>query len=131
MNKIKFKGIVVKIYFDGKSYFNVCLILDELPENVDWKSFEIVNDKGEIGHSTGYCDLDKKTIWLCVTKGCEFSDLLSTVSHEMGHLIEGGFKKNPPTGNRYFNLHEKKAGHYENFVLDCYELTNKIMNKIK
>lgn len=57
-----------------------------------------------------------------------FKDVEEFTFVELGHLVEGGFKKNPPNTQRYFKRHEEKAEHYANFVIDSFNITNKIFN---
>jgi len=131
MKKLLFKNIVVEVYQDPMEFAN----MDEKPFGDipdEYQFAGIVNmDNGEVGEfkSTGFTTLDDKTIRIYCAPDCEFDDLLSTVSHEMGHLIEGGFKKNPPNSNRYTSRHEQKAEHYEHFVMDCYNLTKQILKE--
>ena len=42
-------------------------------------------------------------------------DYSKVIAHEVGHLIEGGFKKNPAP--RMKNLHEVKANHYMDYFM--------------
>ncbi len=124
MKKIQFKNKIIKIYTDPIKYCN-CKDkpMGEIPKGA---IFAGLNE----GDSTGFCNLNTNTITLYVGHNCTFIDLLSTISHELGHLIEGGFKNNPPQKNKYFDLHEQKAEHYENFVLDSFNLTSNIFNLI-
>jgi len=123
MKEIKFQDKTIRIYSDPMEFVNMeKKPLGDIPEGAEF----IGLDDGS--KSSGFVGLDDKIIRLYVGLGCEFIDLFSTVSHELGHLIEGGFKKNPP--HKYFNKHEAKAEHYENFALDCYMLTNLIIDQL-
>lgn len=99
MTEFQFKSYTVRLYVDAAE-----------PEIAE-------------GFSTGFAMLEDKIIRLYVGPNPDFEDVLSTVSHELGHLIEGGFRKNPPDKRRWFNRHEAKAEHYEDFALDAYRLT--------
>lgn len=122
MQLITYNDIIIELYTDPIEFFNIKeKPLGEIPEN--WVFAGIVD-----GKSSGFCILEDKTIFILIEKNCPFEDLLATVSHELGHLVEGGFKKNPPNTQRYFKRHEEKAEHYENFVIDSFNITNKIFN---
>lgn len=124
MITFNFKNIKINIYTDPMEFANC----DEKPFGEIPDDYTFAGVQG--GNSTGFASIDLNMISIYVGPNCEFKDLLSTTSHELGHLIEGGFKKNPPQKDRYFNKHEEKANHYENFVLDSYDLTNLIFSKI-
>jgi hypothetical protein len=129
MKIIKYKNITIKLYQDPMEFANS----DEKPFGniIEGATFGGVVDiiTGKKCKSTGFTTLDNKTIFLYVDPTCDFKDCLSTVSHEMGHIIEGGFKKNPPNSTRYNKRHEQKAEHYENFTMSCYNLTKRIITK--
>lgn len=126
MKKITFNNYKIRIYTDPMEFANMPeKPFGEIPEGA---IFFGIDDGSK---STGFTTLEDKNIRFFVAKDCEFEDLLSTVGHELGHLVEGGFKKNPPDKTRYFNRHEQKAEHYENFVLDSYKLTNRIFCETK
>jgi hypothetical protein len=119
--KIVFNGQEIRIYRDAHAFANT----REKPFGTIPKDAELELHNCS---STGYTMLEDRIIRVFVEKGCSFEDLLGTVSHEMGHLVEGGFKKNPPNKIRYFKRHEVKAEHYENFALNAYKLTNHILS---
>jgi hypothetical protein len=124
MKKIAFKGIKVKVFFDPMEYANMPeKPFGDIPKGA---IFSGISDGKKQSYSTGFTTIDDRIIRIVVLKDCPFLDLFSTVSHELGHLIEGGFRKNPPNKNRYFNRHEKKANHYEQFCVKAYTLTSKI-----
>lgn len=116
MKKIQFKDISVQIYTDAVEYTNDWF---GLPEGA-------VLDETSVPESAGMTNIAEREIAIYTTKLCSFQELLGTVSHELGHLIEGGFKKNPPQKPRYDKRHELKAEHYSAFVVDSYELSCKI-----
>jgi hypothetical protein len=116
MKQIQFKDISVKIYTDAVEYTN------------DWFGMPegAILDKSSVPESAGMADIIGKEIAIFTTKLCSFDDLLSTVAHELGHLVENGFKKNPPQKPRYEKRHELKAEHYESFTIDSYRLSRQI-----
>ena len=126
MIKFIFNKIKVKVYTDPMEFAN----MPEKPFGEIPNGAKFVGIEGDF-KSSGFTCLSDKVVRIYVDKKCPFEELLSTVSHELGHLIEGGFKKNPPDKNRYFNKHEEKAEHYENFTLNAYKLTCLIFKKIK
>jgi hypothetical protein len=117
MKKITYKKIKVCWYSDPMEYAKKFI---DIPEGAEL---------AEVPQSAGMAELDTKTIHIFMNLCCPFEELLSTVSHELGHLIEGGYKKNPPDKERYSNRHEDKANHYETFTMDAYKLTLKIFLK--
>jgi hypothetical protein len=124
---LKYNGIKISVWTDAKKFFNMKgKPFGDMPKDTDYDSMVI-----EGGFSSGFCTLKDKHIRFLVQANCPFDDLLSIVSYEMGHLIEGGYSKNPPEKSRYFNKHELKAEHYEKFVMDCYKLTLKIYTALK
>lgn len=116
MKKLKYKQIVVELYTDEQEYVNdffappegAILDIESLPE------------------SAGFANIETNTISIFKNKVCSFDDLLSTVAHELGHLITGGFKDNPPQKEKYDYLHEKKAEHYEQFTVDSYQIAKMV-----
>lgn len=125
MKKITYKGIKIKIYTNAMEFATMPeKPFGEIPEGA---TFSRISNNCK---STGFTTLQDKTIRIFVDKGCEFKDLLSTVSHELGHLVEGGFKKNPPDKVRYAKRHERKAEHYELFALDALNVTGFIFEAI-
>ena len=79
-------------------------------------------DETQLPASAHFACVPENEIAIYVREDCSFTELLSTVAHELGHLIEGGFKKNPPEKDRYLKKHEEKAEHYEAFVLKAYKI---------
>jgi hypothetical protein len=126
MKKINFKGIEVRLFLEANQFAQLPeKPFGELPEGALFGG--VVDDSGNRFCSTGFTVISQKRIYLFVDNDIfDFRDLLSTVSHELGHLIEGGFKKNPPQKRRYDSRHEAKADHYENFALDAYDLSKMI-----
>lgn len=86
----------------------------------------VLNDY--IPTSSGFACIPDNEIAIFKRDDCSFDDLLSTIAHELGHLIEGGFKKNPPDKDRYWKRHEQKAEHYENFTMKAYRITKIIID---
>ena len=122
MKKITFKGTPIYLYTVPKEYF---VMVGVIPKDA------IPADVFEIEHMTGFVTLSDKPIRLLIHPKCSFRDVLGLVSHERGHKVEGGFKKNPPDKFRYATRHEQKADHYQNFTLDSYDLAVKITLALK
>lgn len=115
MQEFEFEGRVVRLYTDAREFVDAPeKPFGDIP--AEWEP-----DASEC-QSTGFTTLDDKIIRVFVSPDCPFDDLLSTCAHELGHLVEGGFRKNPPDKPRWFNRHEAKAEHYENFVLSAYRM---------
>ena len=85
---------------------------------------ELVNEDEVSSECMGFAQIDEKLVWIFVPKEYDLRDLKETIAHEIGHVIDGGFKKNPAPRMR--NLHENKANHYMNFYL----LVDKIVTDI-
>ena len=119
MEKIKIDGINVKIYNNAKEF---CYDYFDIPKGA-------ILDVNNLPKSAGFACIPDNEIAININNGCEFSEILGTVAHEIGHIIEGGFVKNPPDEDRYEDIHEKKAEHYENFTLTAYKIAKYIHNK--
>lgn len=79
----------------------------------------------------GFAEIENKIVWIFIPPfPTSYNDILLTVAHELGHIVENGFKKNPPQKQRYFHKHEQKAVHYENFVKDAIEITKLIYDEL-
>ena len=79
----------------------------------------------------GFSELESNTIWLFIPRNhVQFNDVFLTVAHELGHIITGGFKKNPPNKPRYAKRHEQKAEHYENFAKCLIEICDLIYDDL-
>lgn len=113
------KGIKICYYSDPQEYAKKFV---EIPEGA-----EIAMEY--LPKSTGMAEIDTKTIHIFKGSCCDFDELLSTVAHELGHIVEGGYKKNPPQKPRYDNKHEDKANHYEQFVMLARSITKNIFIK--
>lgn len=83
-------------------------------------------DVDSLPESAGFADIDGNEIAIYKNEICSFDDLLSSVAHEMGHLITGGYVDNPPGAEVYDELHEAKAEHYETFTVDAYQVAKMI-----
>ena len=130
MKKIVSNRVKVLIYTDPIEYS--CRPeqpLGELPEGAIYAG--IIDEHCQTKKSTGFAMINANTIVIFSEVDCDFEDLFSNVSHELGHLIEGGFKNNPPQKPRYDKKHEEKAMHYESFALHAYRLTTKIISHLK
>lgn len=119
MKEFKFNNISVCLYSDPEAFARKFY---DVPENA-------VLDMESLPDSAGFSEIESKQIWIYVGKTCTFKELLSTVAHELGHLITGGFIENPPFEEEYDELHEVKAEHYEDFVVNSYDLA-KIIEKM-
>lgn len=120
------EGIKVEIFESakewGETFYN-------LPDNAVLDEKELKELNGEIN---GFACLEDNTISLYVPM-IDDDELEETIAHEIGHLVEGGFKKNPPDKSRYNKRHELKANHYQDYyklVKKIYELTLLQLNKI-
>jgi hypothetical protein len=124
MIKFEFNGdIVIELYTDSKEWTN------EFYPDIS-KDCII-----EAPMSTGFANIRDKVIYIFKRDDCTFEDLLETVSHELGHIVTGGFKYNPPSISWLYwltdNIHEKKALHYEKFTLTAYSITKELFKYIK
>lgn len=116
----KIEGIKISLYTDAEEYVKDFF---EIPDGA-------FLDTTNLPKSAGFACVEDNEIWIYKGSDCSFEELLSTVAHELGHLVEGGFKKNPPNKVRYNAKHELKAIHYENFVLKSYRIAS-ILFKIE
>lgn len=131
MERFKFKGITIDVYRDPMEFAKMEeKPFGDIPEEYQFAGIVDI-ETGDIGvsKSTGFTILDDRTIHFYIDPECTFEDLLETVAHELGHLVEGGFKKNPPQKRRYHRRHEEKAEHYECFVMDSFNLTKLILKQ--
>jgi len=116
MRTIEFNGIQINIYNDllkyGKEFLGV-------PDGA--------HADVEGSDMTGGCaSIEHNSISFYVNPNHSFDELLETVAHELGHLITGGYEKNPPDEDGYSEEHEKKANHYQEFTMDAYKLAKKL-----
>lgn len=98
-----------------------------IPE--DYKIEDLQNATELQSECMGFSSIDDNELWIYKSKNCSFEELLSTVAHELGHLVEGGYKKNPPQTKRYDSRHELKAIHYENFVVKSHRIAAALFNE--
>lgn len=112
MDKFKYKEITVEVYTD----------VSEFAEKLYAPPEGAILDTESLPNDAGFSCITTNTIAIWKTKIASFDELLSTVSHEIGHLITGGFETNPPLDEKYDDLHEEKAEHYETFALDSYNI---------
>jgi hypothetical protein len=116
-----------------KSFNHNCYKIDIYTNITEWaKEFYgmsddaiLVNTEDVNNDYMGFAELENKKISIFIPNNQNDLELSKVVAHEVGHIIEGGFKKNPAA--RMINLHERKAEHYENYFV----LVNDIINKIK
>lgn len=115
MKKVEVEGVQISYYTSEKEWIEE--FYGDLPEGylIDAKS---------LPNSTGFASLNPEEIFILRTSRSEFEDLLSTVAHELGHIVSGGYETNPPDNEEFADEHEKKAEHYENFVMKAYKITN-------
>lgn len=125
--KLTYKGVVFDIITDVGTFNRK----RDNPFDKITTDYLINLDTKEKCYSTGYCMLNTNVVTLLILPNCQFMDLLETISHELGHLIIGGYTYNPPDVEQYYAEHEKKAEHYQNFVLDAYAVTLKVIDKLK
>ena len=110
----KIEDITVSLYTDAEEYTKDFF---DIPEGA-------ILDTEDLPESAGFACIKDNSIWIYKREDCCFYDLLSTIAHELGHLVEGGYRKNPPDKMRYDKKHEEKANHYEDFVMKAYRFTN-------
>lgn len=115
----KIEDVTVNFYTNAQEYANDFF---DMPDGAEI-------DDLYLPESAGFASIDDKEIWIYKRHDCTFEDLLSTVAHELGHLVEGGFKKNPPQTNRYDKKHELKAIHYENFTVKAYRIATELLKE--
>jgi hypothetical protein len=126
MHELKLDTVTVKIYIDPLEFCNSDgKPFGDIPENATFGGV-IDEGTGNERHCTGYSILEDNTVYIFLDEHCDLAELLSVVAHELGHLIEGGFKKNPPNNSRYAKKHEEKANHYEKFTMNAYKLALEI-----
>lgn len=116
--EFRLNNIKVLVFTDDNEFLN--------SYNPNYKEL----DKNELP-ANGFSNLDKNTIILLWDSGYRFEDLLDVISHEYGHIIEGGFEKNPEKIRAMEDEHEEKAEHYQEFVMNSYRLSVKIFNFYK
>lgn len=90
-----------------------------IPEDAQIQNIEELTTE-----SMGFAIIEDKEIFIFIPIGNQ-NCYKSTIAHEIGHIIEGGFKKNPTP--RMNKLHEKKAEHYEYY----FNLVTKIINYVE
>jgi len=116
MNQFKIKDYTINICQDiyewGREFYNV-------PENTILDNIEELTST-----SMGFSMIEEKEVWIFIPEGNEKECYRSTIAHEVGHIIEGGFKKNPAP--RMNMLHEKKAEHYEQYFNLVMEIINHV-----
>ena len=120
MRSFTYNELTICVYTDPYEWLDEFY---EIPEGVEYEVK--IND---LPDSAGFAQIDDKHIFIFKKKDCDFEDMIATVSHEYGHIIEGGFTHNPPQEDEYDELHEQKAEFYEKFVSDCFKLTNYIFS---
>jgi hypothetical protein len=116
----------MKVLKEQDYTINVCTdIIEWAKEFYDMPDGAILANEDEVNtECMGFAQIEDKEVWIFVPKEYNLKDLKETVAHEIGHIIDGGFKKNP--ASRMMKLHEVKADHYMNFYL----LVDKIVNDI-
>ncbi len=78
---------------------------------------ELVNEKEVSSECMGFAQLDEKLVWVFVPKEYCLNDLKETIAHEIGHIVEMEYPKNPEQIEANDERHEMKADHYMNFYL--------------
>jgi hypothetical protein len=116
MYQFKIKDYTVNICQDiyewGREFYGI-------PDNAELDNIEELTST-----SMGFSMLEEKEVWVYIPKGNMKECYRSTIAHEVGHIIEGGFKKNPAP--RMMKLHEKKAEHYEQYFNLVMEIINHV-----
>lgn len=125
MDIIQYEDYTIKIFTTatewGKTFY-------DLPENAVLDEKELNELNGEIN---GFACISDKTISLYIPDLTDFDEIETTIAHEVGHIIEGGFKKNPPDKARYNKRHEVKAKHYEDYYNAVKNMNKLVLEKIK
>ena len=114
MDQFKIKDYTVNICQDiyewGREFYGI-------PDNAELENIQELTST-----SMGFSMLEEKELWVYIPEGNKKECYRSTIAHELGHIIEGGFKKNPAP--RMSKLHEKKAEHYEQYFNLVMEVIN-------
>lgn len=118
MKQLTYKQLTIEVYTDPDEW------IDEFFE----KSDEYDTDREALLNIDGFADIENNIIYLFKRVDYTFIDILEIVAHEYGHIIKDSPSDDIPLDNEYNELHEQKAEFYEEFVLDCYKLTELIMN---
>lgn len=116
----------MRILQEGGYTVHVCTdIIEWAKEFYDMPDGAILANEEEVSKKCmGFAQPDGKLIWIFIPDVYDLRDLKETIAHEVGHIVEGGFKKNPAA--RMLKLNELKANHY----MDFYMLVDKIVSSI-
>ena len=110
------EGIKVSLYTDPDNFANDFF---DIPDGA-------ILDKTALPTTAGFACVDDNEIWIYKSKESTFIDLLLTVSHELGHLVEYGYDMNILKEEGYEYANEIKANHYESFVDKAYKITTEL-----
>lgn len=120
MYRFKVKDYVINICQDiyewGREFYDI-------HENLEIANLDELTSK-----SMGFANIEDKEIWVYIPDNNPKEDYRLTIAHEIGHIIEGGFKRNPAP--RMAKLHEKKAEHYEEYFKTVMEIINHVETQI-
>ena len=118
MKQLTYNQLTIEVYTDPDEW------ITEFFENSD----ECNMSREELLNIDGFADIEGNIIYLFKRVDYTFVDILATIAHEYGHIIKNSPSDDIPLEPEYNELHEEKAEFYEEFVLDCYKLTELIMN---
>ena len=125
MKSFSHKGYTIEVFDDIKEWG---ITFYDMPENAVIEESFFKEFNNEI---SGFANIEDKIIHLFIYNKDDLIEIENTIAHEVGHIIEGGFKKSPPNKSRYDKRHELKANHYQDYymlVRDIYELVIKNLN---
>jgi len=108
MRKLVFDGVDVLVYDDVEEFTR------------DYYTIK-TEDNGLLPRCCGFACMEEREIAIYLREPF-FCELLATVAHELGHIATSGYQFDPPD----YEDREKKALHYEKFVVDAWELTKLI-----
>jgi hypothetical protein len=129
LKEFNHKDVTIRVYTDAYEYLTAEEAM-EIPEGAEFAGVWCEESQDWTNHG-GFCTLDDKLIRLYIGEGTTFREILALVGHELGHIVEGGFKKNPPDKTRYSRRHEQKACHYEIFSIDVYDISMNVSDILK
>ncbi len=120
MHQFKIKDYTINIYQEIYEWAYEFYGIPKYAELVDVEELTSV--------SMGFSVLEDKQLSVYIPNGNKKECYRSTIAHEVGHIIEGGFKHNPAP--RMLKLHEKKAEHYEQYFNIVMEIIDYVENNI-
>ena len=125
MDVLKYEDYTIEVFTTAKEWGTTFY---GMPDDVACTEEELKEMNGEIN---GFACIADKTISLYVPDLTDLDEVETTIAHEVGHIIEGGFKKNPPDKPRYNKKHEVKANHYEDYYNTVKNINKLVQKKIE